>query len=172
MISLQQLLGPYAGEPWTEAEIADGIQTVRVWNELEAAAAVDGVPAVINPATGSAIGGAGNGGARPKGSKVGATRSKHQYLQALDRFDPARAFMRWVLSYGLERAAALGMYFEHPQWTRSWVHGQILPPGDGFHRWGIFFVPYQDLVKNPPTCIALPEQQLALVQAFPFKATA
>lgn len=172
MITIEQLLGPYAREPWTEAELADGAKTVNAWNELEAAAAVDGVPAPINPVTGSAIGGSGNGGARPRGSKVGAAFSKHQWLQALDRFDPTRAFMRWVLSYGLERAAALGMYFEHPQWTRSWIHGQIIPPGDGYQRWNNFFVPYQDLVKNPPTCIALPEQKLALVHEFQFKAAA
>lgn len=172
IITLKQLLGPYASEPWTSEELANGAKTVQVWNELEAAAANDGVELAINPATGSAIGGSGNGGARPKGSKVGAPGSKHQQLLALDRYDPKRAFMRWLLSYGLERAAALGMYFEHPQWTRSWVHGQPVPPGDGLQRWSIVFAPYADLVKNPPTCIALPEQRIAAVNDFEFKVAA
>jgi len=168
-VTLDHLLGPYAAEPWTPAELASGANTVRVHNELAMAAEADGVVLPVNPVTGCHIGGTGNGGARPKGSKVGAPGSKHQLLLALDWFDPLRAYMRWILSYGLERAAALGMYFEHPQWTRSWVHGQPVPPGDGLTRWNIFFVPYADQMANPPTCIALPEQQLAVVQEFPFK---
>lgn len=139
---------------------------------LAGAAERDGVVLPINPATGTHIGGTGNGGARPKGSKVGAPGSKHQLLLALDWFDPQRALMRWLLSYGLERAQALGLYFEHPQWTRSWVHGQIVPPGDGLVRWQIFFVPYRDLAANPPTCAALPEQRLASVPEFAFKEAA
>jgi len=103
---------------------------------------------------------------------VGAPGSKHQLLLALDWFDPQRALMRWILGYGLGLAEQLGMYFEHPQWTRSWVHGQIVPPGDGFTRWGIFFIPYADLIKYPPTCAALPVQQAANVPEFPVKEVA
>lgn len=171
-LTLQDLLGHYRAEPWSPAELASGERTVAAWNSLGSAAEADGVVLPINPATGSSIGGTGNGGARPKGSKVGAPGSKHQLLMALDWFDPQRALMRWILSYGLERAASLGLYFEHPQWTRSWVHGQIVPPGDGFQRWSVFFVPYADLVANPPTCAALPEQRLAAVNDFEFKEAA
>ena len=171
-LTLEQLLGPYAAEPWSPAELASGVRTIEAWNALAAAAVADGLVLPINPSTGCHIGGNGNGGARPKGSKVGAPGSMHQLLLALDWFDPQRALMRWVLSYGLERAAALGMYFEHPQWTRSWVHGQIVPPGDGFERWNIVFVPYRDLVANPCTCVALPEQLAANVSEFEFKAAA
>lgn len=172
LITLQDLLGHYAGEPWSPAELASGEHTVRAGNALCSAAEADGVPLIINPATGCYIGGNGNGGARPKGSKVGAPGSKHQLLLALDLFDPQRAIMRWVLSYGLERAGALGLYLEHPQWTRSWTHIQIVPPGDGFQRWNIFFIPYTDIVANPPTCAPLPEQQLAAVNDFQFKEAA
>ena len=171
-VTLAQLLGRYGAEPWSEAEFASGRHLCLAWNTLASAAYGEGVILPINPATGCSIGGTGNGGARPKGSKVGAPGSKHQLLMALDWFDPQRALMRWLLSYGLERAAALGMYFEHPQWTRSWVHGQIVPPSDGLHRWGIVFVPYADLVKNPPTCAPLPEQRLAAINDFEFRGAA
>lgn len=165
---MQNLLGHYAGEPWTPAELASGEHTVAAWNTLGEAAELDGVVLLVNPATGCHIGGTGNGGARPKGSKVGAPGSKHQLLLALDWFDPQRKLMAWVLSQGLSRAEALGMHFEHPQWTRSWVHGQIVPPASGRR----FFVPYADLVANPPTCIALPEQEAANVPVFEFKEAA
>ncbi len=171
-LKLQDLLGHYRAEPWTPAEFASGERTVAAWNALATSAELDGVVLVVNPATGCYIGGTGNGGARPKGSKVGAPGSKHQLLMALDWYDPARAFMRWLLSYGLERAAALGMYFEHPQWTSSWVHGQVVAPGNGHARWNIFFAPYEDMVKNPPTCAALGEQRLAAVNDFDFKVVA
>jgi hypothetical protein len=167
-LALSDLLGPYGGEPWTPAELASGARTVIAWNTLAAAAEGEGIALPINAATGCHIGGSGNGGARPKGSKVGAPGSKHQLLMALDWHDPQRALMRWLLSYGLEHAAALGMYFEHPQWTRSWVHGQIVAPMSGAR----IFLPYADLVTNPPTCAPLEEQRLASVHDFEFKAVA
>lgn len=171
MIALirSQLLGPYAAEPWTPGELASGDHLLVACNSLGAAAEDEGIIHRINPATGSYIGGSGNGGARPKGSLVGAPGSKHQQLLALDWFDPDRAYMRWLLSYGLERAAALGLYFEHPQWTRSWIHMQIVPPGDGLTRWNLFFLPYKDVMANPTTCGALLEQDLAGVPALAYK---
>lgn len=167
-LTLANLLGPYGAEPWSPAEIASGERTVAAWNSLAAAAELDGVVLQVNSATGCYIGGSGNGGARPKGSKVGAPGSKHQLLMALDLFDPQRSFMRWLLSHGLERAVSIGLWFEHGQWTRSWTHGQIVPPGSGAR----FFVPYADLMANPPTCAALAEQSMAGVKDFYFKATA
>lgn len=167
-ITRAALLGPYTAEPWSEAEFANSDHVCTAWNSLALAAETEGLILLINPATGTHVGGNGNGGARPKGSKVGAPGSKHQLLLALDWYDPRRALMRWLLSRGLEKAAALGMHFEHPQWTRSWVHGQVVPPGSGAR----IFVPYADLVKNPPTCIALPEQEAANVHAYEFKEAA
>lgn len=172
LLTLENLLGPYAAAPWSPAELASGEHLVRAWNALAPIADAEGVPLLINPATGCHIGGTGNGGARPKGSKVGAPGSKHQLLLALDWYDPQRTFMTWLLSYGLEAAASLGMYFEHPQWTRSWVHGQIVPPGDGLTRWNIVFVPYQDLEANPPTCVALSVQSVANCPVYEYKAAA
>jgi len=127
-----------------------------------------GVVLRVNPATKTFIGGTGNGGARPKGSKVGAPGSLHQLLMALDWYDPDRSLMRWLLSYGLETAQTLGLYFEHPQWTRSWVHMQIAAPGDGLTRWNLFFLPYRDMEANPTTCAALLEQDLAAVPALAY----
>lgn len=171
LITLEHLLGAYAQEPWTPVELADGARTCAAWNDLCGAAETEGIELVDSPLTGTAISGP-NGGARPKGSNVGAPFTKHKLLQALDRHDPARALMRWLLSYGRERAEALGLYFEHPQWTKTWVHGQIIAPGDSLSRWQIFFVPYVDVTLNPPTCIALPEQELAAVPAYSFTAPA
>jgi hypothetical protein len=168
IITIEQLLGPWRGEPWSPAELASGEHVCQAWNALGAAAESEGVILQVNPATGCHIGGSGNGGARPKGSKVGAPGSKHQLLLALDFFDPHRALMKWILSRGLEKVGALGMYFEHPQWTVHWVHGQIVPPASG-HR---FFVPYADLVKNPCTCVALAEQEAANLQIYEFKEAA
>lgn len=165
-ITLPQLLGPYAAAPWTQAELEQGERTVSAWNALLPHYEAYGGVLQVNPATGCMIGGQGNGGARPKGSTVGAPGSKHQQLLALDLFDPGREFMRWLLAWGLEHAIGYGMYFEHPQWTRSWVHGQIVPPGDGLQRWSIFFCPYADMVKNPVTCVALPGQTSANVPIF------
>lgn len=168
MIALTRanLLGPYAAEPWSPAELASGQHTVDAWNTLGAAAEQEGVILRVNPATGCYISGTGNGGARPKKSAVGAPASAHKLLMALDFFDPDRALMRWLLTYGLGIAANLNMYFEHPQWTRTWVHGQIVAPGDGLPRWNIFFAPYRDMVANPWTCAALPEQRAADVTIF------
>ena len=165
-LTLQDLLGPYAAEPWSPAELACGENTVRAWNSLGAAAEADGVLLPTNPATGTHISGTGNGGARPKGSKVGVPGSKHQLLLAIDIFDPQRALMRWVLSRGRVIAERLGCWFEHGQWTRAWLHLQIVPPRSGAR----FFLPYADLVKYPPTCAALPEQWAAAVPVFEYPA--
>lgn len=161
---MANLLGPYVAEPWSPAELASGEHLLRAWNTLAPIAEAEGVPLLINPATGCYIGGTGNGGARPKGSKVGAPGSKHQLLLALDWFDPQRAFMSWLLENGIALAKSIGMWFEHPQFTKSWVHGQILPPGSGTR----FFVPFADLSANPPTCEPLPGQGAAGVRIFPF----
>lgn len=88
----------------------------------------------------------------------------HGSGNALDRFDPARKLMRWILTHR-KVIEDLGLYFEHPQWTGGWVHGQRLPPHSGLR----FFVPYKDMEANPTTCVALPEQAQAAVRIFNFK---
>lgn len=63
--------------------------------------------------------------------------------------------MRWILSLTPAQLATYGLWYEHPQWTRSWTHGQIAPPGSRNR----FFVPYSNIVANPATCEPLfPEQ--------------
>ena len=144
-------------------------QVIEAVNEFCSLAEADGVRLIDNSATGNAISGNGNGGARPQDTTVGAILSAHKDLRGLDRFDPVRALATWALSYGNDHAQRLGLYFEHPQWTRSWLHHQIGAPGDGLPRWNVWFVPYSDLTKNQPTCAALAVQRFAGVQEFPFK---
>lgn len=174
MITLMQYLGPYRDHPQMQSTVllANAQLILAAANELDELARADGVRLEDNPVTGCPIAGSGNGGARPGDATVGAVLSAHKDLRALDRYDLRREYMRWLLSYGREHCERLNVYLEHPQWTRSWAHLQIGAPSDGLTRWNIVFVPYADLVKNPPTCIALHEQRLAGVPEYPFTAPA
>lgn len=159
LITLEHYMGPH-GIPALLIENAE--RTVDLVNKVCMLAEADGVLLQDNPATESAISGNGNGGIRPRDSSVGSAGSSHKDAQALDRYDPTRALMRWCLSNSY-RLKELGLYMEHPQWTRSWCHFQTVPPKSGNR----FFVPY-DPAKTPPTCQALPEQEDSHVQAFIF----
>jgi len=169
-ITVEQYLGPYKDHPQMQSVVLLGNarQTVECVNEFCSLAEADGVELEDNPATGNAISGNGNGGARPSDTTVGAILSAHKDLRGLDRYDPRRALAKWALTYGNDHAQRLDLYFEHPQWTRSWLHNQWGAPGDGLTRWNVWFVPYADLVKNPPTCAALVEFATAGVSPYPF----
>lgn len=171
IITLDHYLGPYKNHPQMQsARLLDHAhRIIEAMNELCSLAEADGIELEDNPYTGNAISGQGNGGARPSESTVGASKSAHKDLRGLDRYDPKRRFMRWLLSYGLDHCQRLDVYLEHPQWTRTWAHGQIGAPGDGLPRWTMVFVPYADLKKYPPTCKALSEQKVAGIPSFPFK---
>ncbi len=170
-ITLDHYLGPHKDNPAARATVvlANAAATIALANALCEAAQADGVALEDNPATGNAISGNGNGGIRPPDSTVGASGSKHKDANAVDRYDPKRSLMKWVLanpSKVTEVAEKLGaeIAFEHPQWTRSWCHIQRILPGSRNR----VFVPYSDLEANPPTCAALPEQADAGVTAFKF----
>lgn len=167
-ITLEQYLGPYKDHPQMQSTVllANAEKIIAAMNQLCWFAEADGVELEDNPDTGNAIGGQGNGGARPHDATVGAPLSAHKTLTALDRYDLNRQLMRWALSSGWSRLAELGIYIEHPQWTRSWLHGQITPPASHAR----VFVPYSDLAKYPPTCAPLPEQySLAEVAEFSYR---
>ena len=77
-----------------------------------------------------------NSGWRPKSvndaTSNSATGSKHLTAEAGDIPDSDRALARWCYTHQpvLEE---IGLWMEHPGWTRTWVHVQIVPPKSG-HR--------------------------------------
>jgi len=127
----------------------------------------DGVILLDDPDTGTAISGArggnGSGGIRVPEVVSIATASPHYDGNAVDRVDAKRALMRWCLR-NVDVLVELGLYLEHPQWTSVWVHFQRVPPKSRSR----FFIPYRDMEKFPPTCMALPEQAFAGVTSFRF----
>jgi len=68
--------------------------------------------------------------------KSKARLSRHLFGAACDIFDPNKELGRWCL----ENEAVLvkiGLWCEHPDYTRNWVHFQIIPPMSGKR----FFIP-------------------------------
>jgi len=169
-ITLEQYLRFYHDNPAMRSTVllANAQRTVNAMNLLCATAEGDGVelednPVATSPHFGTVISGDGNGGARPPDSIVGSALSAHKDCNALDRTDIGRRLMRWCLG-NVPVLVEIGLWLEHPQWTRSWVHGQTVPP----HSGNRFFLPYSDMVKHPTTCIALPEMETAGVRTFKF----
>ncbi len=77
-----------------------------------------------------------------------AANSKHLTGEAGDvRDTTTRSLATWVLG-NLDIAEAIGLWFERPQWTPTWVHGQIVPPRSGKR----VFIPN----NNPPSVPPLP----------------
>lgn len=74
-------------------------------------------------------------GWRPRGvndaTANAAVASTHLTGQGIDLRDTAnRDLARWCLA-NLDTLEAIGLWMEDPQWTPSWVHLQIRPPGSG-----------------------------------------
>ena len=58
-----------------------------------------------------------------------AAKSKHLTGEAIDLRDSGtRDLARWCLR-NLDALEEIGLWMEDPQWTPSWVHLQIVPPG-------------------------------------------
>lgn len=57
-----------------------------------------------------------------------ATASKHMQGLAADIQDLDGSLMNWVLA-NLKTLADMGIYFENFDWTPTWVHFGITPPG-------------------------------------------
>jgi len=83
-------------------------------------------------------------------TKNAATGSRHLTARAVDLRDtPERDLARWCLR-NLDQLEDIGLWMEDPQWTPTWVHLQILPPGSGRR----VYVPS----TQPPLAKLLPEQ--------------
>lgn len=167
IITLDEYFGPYKDNPAAKAAliVEHATRTLALWNEFLQCAEDDGVQLEMNSLGGNEISGEGNGGFRPPDCPVGAPGSAHKDARGIDNSDTKRALTIWAMTRGLPVAERLGLYFEHPQWTRSWLHGQWGAPPSG-HR---FFVPYKDIIANPPTCAPMLSFKEAGIPAFPFK---
>lgn len=169
MITREQMIGPHKGDPYITPEIVRNIDALLVpVNEICQLAELDGVLLEDDPDTGTAIsgsrGGSGAGGLRTPAIVSVAVASEHYRGNAVDRVDAHRSLMRWCLTHSQELVKRQ-LYMEHPQWTSVWCHFQRVPPGS-HNRW---FIPYKDMTKYPPICIALVEQSVVAVQSFRVK---
>ena len=82
-----------------------------------------------------------------------AALSKHLTGEGIDlRDNGTRDLARWCLA-NEESLAEIGLWMERPQWTPTWVHLQIVPPGS--HR--RYYVPS----SKPPIVAALPGEEAA-----------
>lgn len=63
-------------------------------------------------------------------TKGASPTSKHVLCQALDFEDGNRELMNWCLN-NKDLLEALGLWFEDPRDTPTWVHAQIVPPASG-----------------------------------------
>lgn len=131
MITSAQYFGRYAEHPDATAERRyHATALLDVVNDLLEVAEADGCALPQNPKTGSRISGSGNGGFRPRDSKVGADNSKHKDGRGIDIYDPQRQFASWCLAHPQELESR-GIHMEDPRWTPTWVHLQDVPPGSG-----------------------------------------
>lgn len=94
-----------------------------------------------------------------------AALSKHMLCRGVDLQDTftSRKLARFCLRNNCAMLRKHGLYMEDPRWTAGrsntdpWVHLQDVPPGSGKHC----YLPYRDVVKNPPQSAPLtPEQAL------------
>lgn len=69
--------------------------------------------------------------------------SNHIKGLAADVHDEGGVLLDWVLQ-NLDLMRELGFYFEHPNWTPTWIHFQPIAPHSGKR----FFIPN----SNPPLC--------------------
>ncbi|MFA6921269.1 MAG: hypothetical protein WC216_05455 [Gallionella sp.] len=125
-------------------------KTVNAINKLLELSARDGIQPGIDPVSRNFV----SSGWRPAALNVAtcnaAAHSKHIDALACDLRDTSdRALARWCL-VNLDTLAQLGLWMENPQWTPSWVHLQIIPPGSGNR----VYIPS----SAPPRCDPLPEQ--------------
>ncbi|MDD4913282.1 MAG: hypothetical protein PHP57_13395 [Sideroxydans sp.] len=146
MITLAQY---FRQKPHTIEQFNNAIVLLRQINKCHALAAADGCYGYwIDPDTGTQIsgckGGTGGGGFRVP-NEAGSLHSAHKDGMGEDTFDPDRIFAKWCLMHQ-DVLEALGLYMEDPRWTNGWVHLQTRRPGSG----STVFIPYADIVKNPP----------------------
>ncbi len=80
-----------------------------------------------------------------------AAKSKHLTGEAIDlRDNGTRDLARWCLR-NIDALEEIGLWMEDPQWTPSWVHLQMVPPGSRRR----IYCPS----TKPPMVAKLPEQE-------------
>lgn len=62
--------------------------------------------------------------------KSTAKFSKHLIGAAADVFDPDKKIAEWCMT-NLETLAAIGLWIEHPDYTKNWMHFQCVAPKSG-----------------------------------------
>lgn len=80
-----------------------------------------------------------------------AKQSRHLTGEAIDlRDNGTRDLARWCMN-NLDALEEIGLWMEDPQWTPTWVHLQIVPPGSRRR----VYCPS----THPPLAAKLPEQE-------------
>jgi len=121
-------------------------------NALMERAQADGVTFQRSKKTGSAV----SSGWRPEAinanTKNAAAKSNHIVCRACDLFDPTGEIDRWCLAHP-EILEEIGLWQEHPYYTLTWCHLQIVAPGSGLR----VFIPSTKPPKNPDLAFAPPK---------------
>jgi hypothetical protein len=104
-------------------------RTVEFANALLVLAKVGGVSLEADPRSGSIV----TSGWRPpdiNAATPGASlRSLHMTCEAIDLFDPDGDLDDWLMAgAGQKVMADLGLWHEHPSFTKGWAHVQTRPP--------------------------------------------
>jgi hypothetical protein len=133
LITVQQYLGPWDGSKEVTEEIETNAYTLlMVTAKLMEVMEKEGVSFPINPATKSQISGSKYGGFRPQGCTQGAPLSKHKTGEAVDIWDPLDEIDDWLMEHQ-PLLTAMGIYIEHPDYTKGWSHWSIKAPKSGHH---------------------------------------
>lgn len=57
--------------------------------------------------------------------------SKHLYGAALDVSDPKQELQKFILGLSEQELEELGLFFESFEYSKNWVHAQVIPPKSG-----------------------------------------
>jgi hypothetical protein len=134
MISVEEYFGGKGKhQDCTAQRRANAVQLLSRVNTLLARAFDEGAYEwEVDPDTGTNIsgsrGGSGDGGFRLSTATTGRLGSSHKEGQGVDIYDPDDHLDEWITDEILEQS---GLYREHPDHTRGWVHLQTRAPGSG-----------------------------------------
>lgn len=130
MITVRDLFGSYWTHPdATPERIEAADDMLSKVNALLLEAEAQAVYSwAVNPSTGTAVSGTGNGGFRPHDCSVGAWNSAHKDGRAVDVYDPSNRLDAFLTD---ELLARFGLYREAPHATIGWVHLTDRAPRSG-----------------------------------------
>ena len=134
MISKQQYLGIHSKSPdLTAVRLANIDLLLQSVNRLMMLGIKEGIIFATNKNTGSQISGETFGGFRPQSCSIGAPKSAHKEGLAVDIYDPLEIIDNWLKTSSAARDLyeQLGLYFEHPDYTRGWSHWGLKKPASG-----------------------------------------